>query len=118
MQSDQIEIDHYTGGTEESLVVLAVKSGITYLIDSAELAIESEEKFWMKSRFPVALFTKARQDVGMWIQKNVTEQILYLYISQTSILQVNYIVKNYAAFKNISLMFLSIQKHLIYSNIL
>lgn len=47
MQSDQIEIDHYTGGTEESLVVLAVQkrnNKLWYLIDLAELAIESEEK--------------------------------------------------------------------------
>lgn len=72
----------------------------------------------MKSRSPVALFAKARHDVGMWMQKNVTEQLLYLSISQTSIMQVNYIVKNYAAFKNILLMFLSIQKHLIHPNIL
>lgn len=47
MQSDQIEIDHYTGETGESLVVLAVQkrnNKLCYLIDSAELAIESEEK--------------------------------------------------------------------------
>lgn len=47
MQSDQIEIDHYTGGTEESLVVLAVQkrnNKLWYLIDLAALAIESEEK--------------------------------------------------------------------------
>ena len=34
----------------------------------------------------------------MWMKKNVAEQLLYLYISQTSIIQVNYIVKNYTAF--------------------
>lgn len=72
----------------------------------------------MKSRSPVALFAKARQDVGMWMQKNLAEQLLYLYISQTSIMPVNYIIKNYASFKNISLMFLSIQKQLIHRNVL
>lgn len=96
------------------------------MIGSTELIRSKGEKeeFWMKQIFR-CLYSHGQDKSLRCRCKRMLMNNYFICISQISIIQVNYTVKNYAAFKNIHWCFhfidvfmLFIQKHLIHLNIL